>query len=339
MNKLIGSILIVVLGSGILSMIEAALFSVPINKAKILFEQKRKGAKSLIIIKENMHRFITVIVIFNNIFNIFGSMMIGLIAWEVLNSYWIGFFSAALTFLIIIFGEIIPKNIGGAYAVSVSLFVSSSLIIITKLFSPLIFLIDFLNKPFEKNKKLISEDEIKILSHLGHMEGSIEADEKEMIQKVFLLNDISAKDIMTPRTVVEALDGDATLEESKEKIFSLPHSRLPIYKDNLDCIIGVCHQRDLLIALGRDEKEKKIKEFKKENYLLFVSENMRVDELIPLFQKQKTHLAIVNDSFGGTSGVITLEDVLEQIVGEIVDETDKDIDLRLKAEKLNNNKN
>ncbi len=338
MSELIVLVLIVILGSGIFSMTEAALFSISMNKAKILLEQKRKGAKNLVFIKENMHRFITIIVIFNNVFNILGSMMVGLVLVEVLGSYWIGFASAVLTFLIIIFAEIIPKNLGEVYAVPIGLFVSNFLLILTKIFSPLVFFIDFLNKPFKKNKKLISEEEIKILSHIGHIEGSIEADEKEMIQKVFLLNDISAKDIMTPRTVVEALDGEKTLRESEERILSLPHSRLPIYENNLDSIVGICHQRDLLIALAKNEKDKKIKEFKKDDYLLFVSENMKIDELIPLFQKQKTHLAIVNDNFGGTSGVITLEDVLEQIVGEIVDETDKEIDLRVKAEKLNNYK-
>jgi len=334
MEKLIVLILIVIVGSGIFSTIEAALFSVPLNKARILSEQKKRGAKSLISIKENMHRYITVIVIFNNIFNIVGSMMVGIVALNILGNAWIGLVSAILTFLIIIFGEIIPKSIGESYASLISLFVAKPLILMAKLFSPFVLVIDFLTRPFNKKKGKVSEDEIKILSHLGHMEGSIEADEKEMIQKVFMLNDISAKDIMTPRTVIEALDGEATLKESEEKIYSLPHSRLPIYKENLDCIIGICHQRDLLIALSKDKKDGKIKEFKKDDSLLFVSENMKVDELIPLFQKQKTHLAIVKDGFNGTAGVITLEDVLEQIVGEIVDETDREVDLRVKAQKL-----
>ncbi len=340
MEKLIILILIVIFGSGFFSMVEAALFSVPLNKAKILSEQKKKGAKSLVFIKENISRFITIIVIFNNIFNIVGSMMVGIIALNVLGSVWIGAVSAILTFLIIVFSEIIPKSIGESNAVFISLFLSRPLILVSKLFSPFISIIDFITRPFEKKKGKVSEDEIKILSHLGHIEGSIEADEKEMIQKVFMLNDLTAKDIMTPRTVIEALEGKKTLKETEEKIYSLSHSRIPVFNNNLDNIVGICHQRDLLIALSKNEKNRKIEEFVKNDWLLYVFENMKVDELIPIFQKQKTHLAIVNDGFNGTSGVVTLEDVLEQIVGEIVDETDKETDLREKAKRLNQkNKN
>ena len=315
-------------------MIEAALFSVSLSKAKILKEQERKGASSLVAVKEKIHQSITVIVIFNNAFNIVGSMMVGVVAINIWGSTWIGLISAFVALLIIFFGEIIPKSIGESYAVSISLLFARPLVLATSVFSPFILIIDFLTRPFEKKKRIISEDEIKILSYLGHMEGSIEADEKEMIQKVFLLNDLTAKDIMTPRTVVEFLEAEETLGNSEEKIYSVPHSRLPIYDGNLDNIIGICHQRDLLIALSKDEKNRKIKEFAKKESLLFVPEDIKLDELIPLFQKQKTHLAVVKDGFNGTAGVVTFEDALEQIVGEIVDETDKVVDLRKKAKNL-----
>ncbi len=338
MEKLIFLVFVVLIGSAICSMIEAALFSVPLNKAKILKEQNRRGAKGLIAIKEGMHGPITVVVIFTNLFNIVGSMTIGLVATDVLGSASFGLFSAVFTFSIILFSEILPKSIGESYAVPISLFISGSLLVITKIFYPFVWVIDFFVRPFSrKRRKMITEEEIKVLSHLSHMEGSIEADEKEMIQKVFKLNDLKAKDIMTPRTVVEALEAGSVLKNLEEKIYSLPHSRLPVYKENLDNVIGVCHQRDLLIALSKGNKDKKVEEFMKSGLLLFVSENMTADELIPLFQKQKTHLAIVNDEFGGTAGIITLEDVLEEIVGDIMDETDKDADLRERARKLKQN--
>ncbi len=164
------------------------------------------------------------------------------------------------------------------------------------------------------------------------MEGSIEKDEEEFINKVFSLNDLTAKDIMTPRTVIDGLNGEKTLGELENRVYSATHSRLPVYHENIDKIIGVCHQRELLIALGRDEKNRKISEFRHE--VIFVPENMKADELLPLFQKQKCHLAVVIDEFGGTSGVVTLEDVLEQLVGEIVDEKDIEIDTRVKAKNL-----
>ncbi len=334
MEKLLLLMAVVVLGSAFWSMIEAAIFSMTLNKAKILREKKRLGSFSLVRLKESMHSTIAVIVIFNNVFNIVGSMIVGIVALDVLGRTWIGFVSAILTFSVIIFSEILPKNIGTKHSVIISLFVAKPIVWMVKILSPLVWLIDLFTKPFWTKRERVSEEEIKMLSHLGHMEGSIEADEKEMIQKVFTLNDLTARDIMTPRTVVEALEADNTLEDLKDSIFSLPHSRLPVYKDDLDNIIGVCHQRDLLIAIGKGEVDRRIHDFIKKDRLLFVFEKTRLDELIPLFQKRKAHLAIVTDEFGGTAGVVTFEDVLEQIVGEIVDETDEDIDLRAKAKMM-----
>lgn len=332
MQTLIFTILIILAGSALFSCVEAALFSVSLSRAKVLAEQKKRGASGLVAIKENMRRPIAVLVIFNNAFNIVGSMLVGIIASRIFESAGLGIVSAILTFLIIIFGEIIPKSIGDNYAEKISLGAAKPLIFLTRLFSPFIWLIEKVTSRFTKKSKIVSEEEIRILSHLGHLEGSIEEDEKEMIHKVFLLNDLTAKDIMTPRTVMTSMEGEMTLAEAENQIYSLNHSRAPIYHKNLDNIIGVCHARDLLIALGRDEKNRKISELRKE--VLFVPETLKADKLLPLFQKQRCHLAIVIDEFGGTSGLVTLEDVLEQLVGEIVDEKDKEIDKRLEAKRL-----
>ena len=329
MSVLIISIVIVILGSAFFCGLEAALFTVPLSRAKVLAEQKKFGAGSLVRIKEQMSRPITVVVILGNLFSIAGSLIIGAIASDVLNNIWLGWATAIITFLMTIFGEVVPKSIGENKAQFVSLLAARPLLFVTKLFSPLIWFIEQFTKPFTTKHKIVSEEEIRILSHLGHLEGSIEEDEKEMIQKVFLLNDLKARDIMTPRVAMEALREDRTLGEVEEKIYSLNHSRLPVYERNYDRIIGVAHQRDLLQALCRGEKDKKISEFTRE--AMFVTEDMRADQLIPIFQKQRVHLAIVQDEFGGTSGIVTLEDVLEQLVGEIVDEKDKYIDLRTKT--------
>ncbi len=332
MQALIFVVLIVLSGSALFSGIEAALFSISLSRAKVLAEQKKKGSAALVAVKENIRRPITAIVIFNNTFNIIGSIMVGVIASRIFGSGWIGVISAIFTFLIIILGEIIPKTLGENYAEAISLFAATPLIASTKIFSPIIWIIEKITLPFASKNKIVSEEEIRILSHLGHLEGSIEKDEKEMIQKVFRLNDLTAEDIMTPRTVIEALEYDKTLDETEDEIYALNHSRLPVYKEDLDDIVGIAHQRNLLIAIGRDQGKKKISEF--EEPPIYVSEKMKADELLPFFQKRRCHLAIVRDEFGGTSGVVTLEDVLEQLVGEIVDETDEEIDMRIKARKL-----
>ncbi|MCF7835778.1 MAG: hemolysin family protein [Candidatus Marinimicrobia bacterium] len=326
--------IIILLGSAFFSGVEASLFSVSLSRAKFLATKGKRGAKSFLKIKENIRRPITVIVIFNNVFNIVGSILVGVVATKLLENSWLGLASGVLTFLIIVFGEIVPKSIGENHAEPICLFISRPLLLSTKIFFPFVWIIEKMTKPFTKKNQIISEEEIRILSHLGHLEGAIEEDEEEMIQRVFKLNDLTAKDIMTPRTVVDALDGNRSILELQKTIQSSVHSRLPVFSGNLDNIIGICHQRDLLIALSNMEKEKKITEFKQD--VIFVSEKIKADKLLTLFQERKAHLAIVKDEFGGTTGIITLEDVLEELVGEIVDETDKEVDMRAKARRLKN---
>ena len=318
------------LGSAFFSATEAALFSTSLNRAKILASQKKKGADYLLKIKKDMRPTITVLVVFTNIFNIAGSIFVGSIATEVFGSAKIGIFSAILTFLVIIFAEIIPKSIGDTYASPISIFLAKPLFLATKVFTPLIILIELFTRSLPKRKKTVSEEEIRTLSNIGFLEGVIEEDEKEMIHRVFLLNDLRVKDVMTPRTVVTAFEADKKLKELEKEIYSLTHSRIPIYKDNLDNIIGVCHQRDLLISFAKDEKEELVANFSTKEAIK-VHENQKIDELIPVFRKTRCHLAIVVDDFDGTAGVITLEDVLEQIIGSVIDETDETDNLREKA--------
>ncbi len=321
-----------IFGSGFFSATEAALFSTSINEAKILVSQGKKGADYLLKIKKNMEPTITVLVVFNNIFNIAGSIFIGTIAADLFGSTKIGIFSAVLTFLIIIFAEIIPKSIGESFAVKMSLFLSKSLFYTTKIFTPLVYVIELFTKTLPKERKTVSEEEIRTLSNIGFQEGVIEEDEKEMINRVFLLNDLRAKDVMTPRTIITAFSSEKKLRDIEEEILSLTHSRIPIYKDNLDNIIAICHQRDLLIAFSRGKRDLLISDFAKREAIK-VYENQKIDELIPIFRKTRCHLAVVVDDFGGTAGVITLEDVLEQIIGSVLDETDETGDLREKARK------
>ncbi len=336
MDLLLIAILIVLLGSAFFSATEAALFSTPLNRAKILVNQKRKNAQYLLQIKRDIRPTITVLVVFTNIFNIAGSIFIGSIAADIFGSTKIGVFSAIFTFLVIIFAEIIPKSIGDTFATPIILFLAKPLFYTTKVFTPLIHLIELFTRPLPKKKKTISEEEIRTLSNIGFLEGVIEEDEKEMIHRVFLLNDLQARDVMTPRTVITAFEGSKKLKDLEEEIYSLSHSRIPVYKENLDNIVGICHQRDLLIAFSQGKKEQTINSFANKK-VISVQESQKIDELIPVFRKTRCHLALVVDDFGGTQGVITLEDVLEQIIGSVVDETDEIENLREEARKKNKN--
>ena len=330
METLIILIVAIIFGSALFSGVEAALFAVTLAQAKVLKEQKKRGSTTLVKIKEKASRSITVIVIFNNLTNIVGSIFVGFLTAEVLGSVWLAGISAILTFFIIILGEIIPKTIGTHYSEKIALMAAGPIYFLTKVFYPIVIILEKITNRFATSQKIISEEELQILSHLGHLEGSIEKDERDMIHRVFTLNDLSAYEIMTPRTVVVALPKEKTVGDMEKEIYKLVNSRLPVYEENLDNVVGVCNRRDLLIALGKDQKHLKIGDFTKP--AIFVSENAKADDLLPLFQRKRSHLAIVRDEFSGTSGVVTLEDVLEQLVGEIVDETDKYVDTRKQAQ-------
>jgi len=215
---------------------------------------------------------------------------------------------------------------------SVGLFVAGPLLVVTKVFTPLAWILEKITSRFTIKKTIVSEEEIKILSHLGHIEGSIEKDEKEMIQNVFKLNDIIAKEIMTPRTVMTAFEESETLGELKDEIYKAQHSRIPIYNETKDDIIGICLRRELLIAMAKDKMNCKVSEFVRK--VPEVSDRSKADYLLTLFLRKKAHIAIVKDSFGATRGVITLEDVLEQLVGEIVDESDRSVDMLEEAKRI-----
>ena len=325
-------ILLVLLGSALFSGVEVALFSISLGKVMALQKRGKRGSKSLLKIKENISRPITVIVIFNNIVNIIGSILVGFYVTETLGSSWLGITSAVLTFLIIIFGEIIPKNIGENYAEKIGLFIAGPLLGLTKLLTPIVWLFEQITKRFNVKKNIASEEEIKILSHLGHLEGSIEKDEKEMIQNVFRLNDLLAKDIMTPRSVMVAFQGGKSLGDIKDQIYDSKQSRIPVYGTDTNDIVGVCFLREILTALSRGEIARKVSDFTYD--VMVISPKAKVDYLLILFQKKKNHLAIVKDKYGTVLGLVSLEDVLEQLVGEIVDETDEIADLQERAKDM-----
>ncbi len=331
MTTLIFLILFVIIGSGIFSGVEAALFAIPQSKVLMLAEQKKKGSQALVKIKKNVSQAIIVIVIGNNIVNIVGSIFVGVVATETLGSFWIGFVSAVLTILIIMFGEILPKTIGENYSEAISLRAAPILVFLISVLRPFVWIFEQLTKRFIKKKKIVSEEELQMLSELGHLEGSIEEDEHAIIKKVFTLNDMTSYDIMTPRTAISGLQKDCIIGDIHNDIYELNNSRIPVYDESLDDIIGVCFRKHLLIALAKDQDKRTIESFMQD--IVYVSEDMRVDDLLQLFLTRREQIAIVKDEFEGTSGLVTLEDVLEQLVGEIVDEDDEFVDVRAQAQK------
>ena len=328
MLQLIITVLTVLLASGLCSGSEAALFSVSPIRVRQLAETKSRAAKTLLTIRENMSRPIATIVILNNIANIVGSIVVGGIATSVLGDRWLGLFSGVLTFLVIIFSEIIPKTLGEQYAERIALLVARPVLGLTYVLTPLVWSVEQLTSPITKGAvaPTTNEAEIKLLAKIGQQEGIIEAGESEMIQRVFTLNDKTAEEMMTPRVAMTYLEGKLSLQENKERIFTSPHSRIVVIGDTIDDVLGVVLKEQLLTAMIEQKADYPVSTFVREAQ--FVPERTPADKLLELFRESRQHLAVVMDEFGGVAGVVSLEDVLETLTGHILDETDQVRDLR-----------
>jgi CBS domain containing-hemolysin-like protein len=185
-----------------------------------------------------------------------------------------------------------------------------------------------ITEPLTQGKALptTNEMEIKLLTNIGSNEGVIEADEAEMINRVFHLNDLSASDIMTPRIIITYLKGDTILKDCQEFVINSEHTRILVVQDSIDDVIGIAFKTELLTAIIEGKQEEKVANLTRT--AKFVPETIRADLLLKHFQEIRQHLMVVIDEYGGVSGVVTLEDVLEVLTGDIVDETDKIVSLR-----------
>ena len=333
MLALIIVVTVVLLGSAFCSGTETALLSISPIKVRQLAQSKKPAALALASIRLHINRPIATIVILNNIFNIVGSIMIGSLTTKVLGDAWLGIFSGVLTFLIIVFGEIVPKTLCQRYAEPVSLFVAIPIRFLTFIFTPLVWLVEHVTAPLVKGNENPSTDEaeIKFLTNLGFQEGVIEDDEAEMIQRVFQLNDLNASDLMSPRIIVTYLKGDQTLNECQKEIIKSQHTRILVINETIDEVTGLVLKDELLTAMIEGNGDRQIDTLKRAVH--FVPETNRADKLLKVFQENREHLAVVLDEYGGVAGVVTLEDVLEVLTGEIVDETDRNVDLQEIARK------
>jgi len=281
-----------------------------------------------------MTRPISTLVILINMSTIVGSVLVGGIATRVLGNEWLGVFSGGLTFLVIIFSEIIPKTLGERHAETVSLFAARPLSFVTMLLSPLIWIIERITGPLTKgggNALTTNESEIRILAKIGHEEGVIEKRESTLIQRVFELNDTTALDLMTPRVKMTSLRGPADLVESKPNILASVHSRIIVLGKTSDDVLGVVYKNELLSALIQQTGSTKIADYI--HPIKLVTEDTPADDLLTMFQTNRQHLAVVIDQYTAVRGVVSLEDVLEILTGEIVDETDVEVDLQKMAKK------
>ncbi|MDQ0340909.1 CBS domain containing-hemolysin-like protein [Caldalkalibacillus uzonensis] len=322
-------LLILLALSAFFSSTETAFSSVSKIRLKHFADEKRKGAQKALYISEHFDKALTTILVGNNLVNIAAA--------TIASSLFVTMFGTksgmllstiVMTILVLIFGEILPKSFAKEHADSFSLAVSSILFLLMKLFAPINWLFAQLKRTLVKiihpkqHIPSVTEEEIKIMVDISEEEGVIDKTEKELVHRSLNFNDIIVGEILTPRPDMIAVEVSQPIEEIKQVFLREKFSRIPVYEDSIDNIIGILSEREFLSALLQNQ-DVDVRSLLRNP--LFVVESMRISSLLPELQRHKIHMAIVIDEFGGTSGLITMEDVLEELVGEIWDEHDEQV--------------
>lgn len=311
--------------SGFFSSAETALVSANKIKIRTLEQEGNKRAKIVLRIFENPDKMLSAILIGNNLVNTFSASIAATIAYN-FGGTWVGIATFIITLLILIFGEITPKTIATKHAENIALLYAPTISFLMLIFTPIILFINgissvllkFIGLEMEKSGPSLTENELRTIVDVSHEEGVIEEDEKDMIKNVFDLGDVRAKDVMVPRVHVAMIEIGETYEEIIELYKEEKYTRIPVYEDTIDNVVGLINMKDLI--LYQKDEEFSVRNFMRKPY--FVFENKKVSDLLLEMKQSTLNLAIVLDEYGELAGIITLEDIIEEIVGEVRDEYD-----------------
>lgn len=317
--------LVLLVLSGFFSGSEIACFSVSQARARAMADEGRKGSAALVALKSTPDRLLITILIGNNVANIGAASLATFIATRAVGSAGVGLATGIVTLLVLFFGEILPKSLFSAHADRTALLAAPVLQALSKalffLVTPLAALTRrMVPRGSRRGGQRVSEGEIRKLTQMGHVSGTIEEHERELIERTFLLDTTRAWEVMVPRVDVFAWPDDLTLGEIADELAEVPYSRIPVYADSLDDVTGILYVRDAYRALVAGRSGVSLDELAREPF--FVPETLTLIEVLGQFQAQRVHMGLVVDEYGGTDGLVTLEDVLEELVGDIVDEVD-----------------
>ncbi|UCF20523.1 MAG: HlyC/CorC family transporter [Gemmatimonadota bacterium] len=321
MTSLILVIAISLAVSFICSIMEAVLLSVSYSYVALLKRRDSKAGRLLADMRDHLDQPIAAILTLNTIAHTVGAAVGGALALEVFGSAWIALFSAALTFAVLVFSEIIPKTIGARSWKLLARPVAYVLRWLVLLMKPILVPLALLSRaiaPKRERGPAVSRGELEVLAEIGRREGSLGEHEWEVVTRVMHLDRIRVGSIMTPRTKLEAVPVAATLEEAKSVMLEAGYSRIPVYEGSIDRIVGFVKARDIWRAEA--EGETSVRSCMRQPR--FVPETMSVQHLLQEMRDERLKMVIVIDEFGGTAGLVALEDVLEQIVGELHDDGD-----------------
>jgi CBS domain containing-hemolysin-like protein len=315
-------LVVLILLSGFFSSAETALFSISTARARYLAKTGDKACELIKKMKEDPHRLLSTILIGNNLVNIGASALATVIVIRLVSNHAVGITTGAMTLLILVFGEIFPKSLATRNNVLIARLVIRPIFWLSILFYPLILFLNFIPMVTGKikHKPIVTEEELLTFVEVVEEGGEIKEQEKELIHNIFEFDDTNASEIMTPRADMFVIEADE--KPDMEKIVESGFTRLPVIDGDIDHVIGILNIKDLFLHYVTTNGQTSIRKIMQPPY--FVPENKKLDSLLQAFKKRKQHMAIVVDEHGGISGLITLEDALEEIVGEITDETDKD---------------
>ena len=321
--------------SAFFSASETALMSLSKIRIRHLVDEKVKGAETVSKLVENPNKLLGSILVGNNIVNIGASALATALAIDILGNTGVAVATGIMTILVLIFGEITPKSLAAQHSEFISLKVAKPISLFIVIFNPLVSVFLFVTNGIIKllggkpgrTQPFITEDELKTMVNVSHEEGVLEGEEKQMIYNVFEFGDTQVRDIMTPRTDMASIEVGSTYEKIIETFKTEQFSRLPIYQDTTDNIVGILYIKDLIFKASENTVFE-IQDYIREPYFTF--EYKKTTELFQELRAHRIPMAIVLDEYGGTAGIVTVEDLIEEIVGDIRDEYDdheKDIEV------------
>lgn len=340
------AILIMCLGlSGLFSASETALMTLSKIRVKQMVENKEKGGDRINKLLSDPSKLLSAILIGNNLVNIGASSLMTSLAIDAFGNRGVGLATGLMTLLILIFGEITPKSLAAQNSEKLSVRLSSFVQFVTVLVTPVSFvltritnfMVKLLGGDVNGNQPFITQDELKTIVSVSHKEGILEGEEKDMIYNVFDFSDSQVNDVMITRTEMVAIDVELPYEEIIKVINHEQYSRIPVYEDTTDNIIGILYVKDLFFLQSHKEAQFDLRKYIRKPH--FTYEFKSTKELFKEMRAERIHMVIVLDEYGGTEGIVTIEDLIEEIVGDIEDEYDKesnDIDVIKEDEYLVN---
>ena len=300
-------------------------------RVKQMIENREKGANRINKLLSDPSRLLSAILIGNNVVNIGASSLMTSLAIDAFGNTGVGVATGIMTLLILVFGEITPKSLAAKNSEKISVSLSGFIEFVTNLLTPISFVLniitDFLVKllggEVDKKKPFITQEELKTIVNVSYKEGVLEGEEKDMIYNVFDFSDSQVNDVMVPRTEIVAIDVDLPYEEIIKIINKEQYSRIPVYENTIDNIIGILYVKDLLFMDVNKESTFDLRKYIRQPY--FTPEYKSIKELFKEMRTNRNHMVVIIDEYGGTEGIVTIEDVVEEIVGDIEDEYDKKI--------------